>query len=482
LVTVYGKAPAEGSNFQTDLWWILKAHQYRKAAIACGVGSFLGFLLLTIYLCTVSGKRSRDEKPRCNLWDRIPTELYLIGVVGFLFVQLILLDNTSSLHWFTYLLGSIFLAMDSFLMVVSIVSLSTRIKTGAILSGTLTVRLVCFLKKELCRLWENLLLVPKVILVLGLVAAFDLFLATFLSYTEFISAMLVEGITLAGILIWYAASIHRLHRDLSRISQGNLEHRCDPSRLPPGLRGFGSELNSSAEGMERAVEEKMKSERFKTELITNVSHDIKTPITSIVNYVDLMKKETVENETVKGYLEVLDRQSLRLKKLAEDLVESSKAASGVLPVTLAPCDLRVLLEQALAEYQENFSGKNLEICFSAPENAGFIMADGKHLWRIVDNLLGNVVKYALSGTRVYVNLEYGEEVQVVFRNISEKALALSGEELSERFVRGDASRNTEGSGLGLAIARSLTELQNGKMKISVDGDLFKVTLSFRPIQ
>jgi len=231
--------------------------------------------------------------------------------------------------------------------------------------------------------------------------------------------------------------------------------------------------------MEKAVEEKIKSERFKTELITNVSHDIKTPLTSIVSFVALMKKEPIENKTLQEYLDVLDRQSARLMKLTEDLVESSKAASGVLSVELARCDAGVLFSQAAGEYQIQLEEKGLTPCLSIPEEPCFIMADGKRLWRVMDNLIQNILKYALPGTRVYFSLERrGEKVDLVFRNISANPLPVSGEHLMERFVRGDLSRNTEGSGLGLSIAQSLVELQKGVLSLTVDGDLFKAVITF----
>lgn len=227
----------------------------------------------------------------------------------------------------------------------------------------------------------------------------------------------------------------------------------------------------------------MKSERFKTELITNVSHDIKTPLTSIINYVDLIKKENPENENIKNYIEVLDRQSGRLKKLIEDLVEASKASTGSLAVNLAESDVSVLLSQTVGEFDERLKAAGLTAVLGLPEKPVLIMADGRHLWRVFDNLMNNICKYSQKGTRVYLDVaESSGTVTVIFKNISAYELNISGEELTERFVRGDRSRNTEGSGLGLSIARSLTELQDGTLDIDIDGDLFKVTLTFNSIQ
>ena len=223
----------------------------------------------------------------------------------------------------------------------------------------------------------------------------------------------------------------------------------------------------------------MKSERFRTELITNVSHDIKTPLTSIINYVDLIKKEGVTDPVLQEYVEVLDRQSLRLKKLIEDLMEASKASTGNLSVNLEVCDATVMLSQVVGEFAGRAEANNLELVVDCPEPPVTIMADGRHLWRVLDNLMSNVCKYAMPGTRVYINLEvFHGMVIMTFRNISKSPLNISSDELMERFVRGDSSRNTEGSGLGLNIAQSLTSLMNGNMAIQIDGDLFKAIVSF----
>ena len=227
----------------------------------------------------------------------------------------------------------------------------------------------------------------------------------------------------------------------------------------------------------------MKSEHLKTELITNVSHDLKTPLTSIINYADLIGSERLENEKVKEYAEVLLRQSRRLKKLLEDLVEASKATTGNLEVNLTPCDIGVMLSQAVGEYGQRFAEKQLELIVRQPEEAVRILADGRHLWRIFDNLFNNIYKYAQENSRVYLNVECtGENAVILFRNMSKYALELSPQELEERFVRGDKSRHMEGNGLGLSIAKSLTELQKGSMEIVTDGDLFKVILRFPLLQ
>ena len=245
-----------------------------------------------------------------------------------------------------------------------------------------------------------------------------------------------------------------------------------------------------------AVEQQMKSERLKTELITNVSHDIKTPVTSIINYVDLIKKEDLKNETVKEYVEVIDRQSLRLKKLVMDVIEASKAVTGNISPVMNPLDIRELLSQAVGEYEERLQKHQLEVVINTENRrrgqdgdiqeeeseAWIVMADGDRLWRVFDNLLSNICKYSAGNTRVYIELQQSEEdFIIIFKNISRDRLNITEEELFERFVRGDAARHTEGSGLGLTIARSLTELMGGELVIEIEGDMFRAKISFKKI-
>ncbi len=277
--------------------------------------------------------------------------------------------------------------------------------------------------------------------------------------------------------------MQQLHEGSKRIASGDLSTPVDTSRMLWKFKEHGENINKVSDGIQLAVNERMKSERFKTELITNVSHDIKTPLTSIINYVDLIKKENVQDGKVKDYVDVLDRQSARLKKLIEDLMEASKASTGNLTVNLEECDIEVLLTQVIGEFEERLQKNQLEVVVDKPDHPVKMMADGRHMWRVLDNLLNNACKYSLPGSRVYVSLQQNtNEAVITFKNISKTALNIPSEELMERFVRGDSSRNTEGSGLGLSIAQSLTELMHGSMKLEIDGDLFKVTLRFPMIQ
>ena len=238
-------------------------------------------------------------------------------------------------------------------------------------------------------------------------------------------------------------------------------------------------INDISNGFENAIEESMKSERLKTELITNVSHDIKTPLTSIINYVDLLKEEKIDNEKANEYIEILDMKSQRLKKLIEDLVEASKASSGAIKLNMENINVVELFKQAIGEFQDKFQNKGLSIITNYEKEYIYIKADSRYLYRVIENLFINITKYALEASRVYIDIETEEnKVKISVKNISKERLNISEEELMQRFVRGDKSRTTEGSGLGISIAKSLVELQNGTFKLKIDGDLFKVEIKF----
>ena len=283
----------------------------------------------------------------------------------------------------------------------------------------------------------------------------------------------------AAIVIYAVISMRELQRGGRELAAGNLDYKVPLEKLRWDFKAHGENLNSMRTAIQAAVEDQMKSERMKTELITNVSHDIKTPLTSIVSYVDLLKKQEMPTPEAKEYLEVLDRQSAKLKKLTEDLGEAAKASTGSMTVNFQRTDVNVLLTQSAGEYQEKLQSKTLQLLLTPAKDAPAISADGRLLWRVFENLLSNIYKYALPGTRVYLTCESDENtVTITFRNISATPLNITADELMERFVRGDDSRHTEGSGLGLSIARSLTQLQKGTFDLSIDGDLFKAVLTF----
>jgi signal transduction histidine kinase len=273
--------------------------------------------------------------------------------------------------------------------------------------------------------------------------------------------------------------MNKLKKAGVQLAGGNTDYKVDTDKMYWEFKGHGNELNCIGDGIQKAVHESLKSERMKTELITNVSHDIKTPLTSIINYVDLLEKEDIQGEKAKEYIEVLDRQSNRLKKLIEDLIDASKASTGNVNVTLETVDAGIMLGQAIGEFQDRLDARRLKVIESNKADRTNVTADGKLLWRCLANVFSNLCKYSEENTRVYIvteNADDGRRLLITIKNISKDELNISGDELMERFVRGDSSRNTEGSGLGLSIAQSLMELMNGELKIVVDGDLFKVVL------
>ena len=278
---------------------------------------------------------------------------------------------------------------------------------------------------------------------------------------------------------FFALQLDRLKKGGERLANGDLDYKIPINHMYWDLQQHAKSLNAISDGMAIAVQKQLKSERMKYELLTNVSHDIKTPLTSIINYVDLLHNEPIESKQAQEYIEVLERQSAKLKKLITDLIDVSKATTGNITVHAERTHAGELLRQCVGEYSERMNGQNLETILTVPEDEPSIYADGRLLWRIFDNLLGNIVKYAMPGTRVYIDLELADNrVAISLRNISRERINISSDELMERFVRGDASRATEGSGLGLSIARSLTELMHGRFGLMVDGDLFKIVLDF----
>ena len=336
---------------------------------------------------------------------------------------------------------------------------------------------------ELAR--ENTKLFTKGIVIMSVIGLVEFMAILCFRYEidVFMGLFFLEKLAELLVIAFVLLQLQKLQEGSKRIAAGDLSQPIDTSKMVWEFKKHGENINKVSDGITLAVEERMKSERFKTELITNVSHDIKTPLTSIINYVDLIKKEEIQDETLQEYIEVLDRQSARLKKLIEDLMEASKASTGNLAVNMEDCDVEVLLTQLVGEFEEKLAANHLEVVVQKPEYPVMVSADGRHMWRVLDNILNNACKYSLSGTRVYISLVQMEnETSITFKNISKAALNIPSEELMERFVRGDSSRNTEGSGLGLSIAQSLTELMKGSMKLEIDGDLFKVILKFQTIK
>lgn len=278
----------------------------------------------------------------------------------------------------------------------------------------------------------------------------------------------------------YGIEQDKIKNALKNIYEGKTDIRLNEEELTGVLKEMAIYVNDIAGGFRNAIQENLKSERLKTELITNVSHDIKTPLTSIINYVDLLKKEEIPNEKIKEYIEILNQKSQRLKKLTEDLVEASKVSSGNVKLEIEEIDIKELLNQTIGEFKDKFENKKLKIEMRMPESPSKIKADNRYMYRVIENLFSNITKYALDGSRVYIDIkENNQLISICIKNISKDKLNISSDELMQRFVRGDKSRYTEGSGLGLSIAKSLTQLQGGKFNITIDGDLFRVDMEWK---
>lgn len=361
-------------------------------------------------------------------------------------------------------------------------SLARRIKTKNLWKTTFVAKAMRSIKKVYDRLMADMKLSVKIVVFGVALCAWEVFLTVFVSsYNEGLLDILiftVAPIVAICYLAWkYFDENNNIEDGAKRIAGGDVNYKIEDKMKFRANESMKNTVNNIGEGLNAAVAESIKNERMKTELITNVSHDLKTPLTSIINYVDLLKTEGLNSENAAKYLDVLDKKTQRLKNLTEDLVEASKLTSGAIKLDREKIDLVQLVDQSLGEYNEKFREKHLEVIKTVPESPAYVLADGRKTWRVFENLYGNVYKYAMTGTRVYIDVKtMGGKVFISVKNISENPLNFNAEELMERFVRGDVSRNTEGSGLGLSIARSIVERQNGEMKITLDGDLFKVEI------
>lgn len=291
--------------------------------------------------------------------------------------------------------------------------------------------------------------------------------------------LLVFWVLVYILMLKYIEKVDKINQALKEIYEGNPNVHLEKEELTGVLKQMAEYINDIAGGFTNAIEQSLKSERLKTELITNVSHDIKTPLTSIINYVDLLKQEDIKDEKIKQYIDILNQKSLRLKKLIEDLVEASKVSSGNVKLNIEVIDLKELLAQTIGEFEDRFESKNLKIDIEIPNEEVKIKADNRYMYRVIENLFSNITKYSIDNSRVYISLtKQNDKIKLEIKNISKDKLNISPDELMQRFVRGDKSRYTEGSGLGLSIAKSLTEMQGGKFDINIDGDLFKVIIEY----
>ena len=500
---------------------VLLSYLYR-IAIPMMVFGFIAFVIsFVLMICS-----AKTKKEQLNFMEKVPVFLYsgAICIIDILLVALMLgvvewtvmndIKDLNSLGILCILLSmvAVWLALNWFQNIVTRIKCKSFWRTSEFYYLYILVKnswdkirkffavlfkpFVFIMKpfvalyvaiKNFCnKVQENTTLVAGGLGIFGVISVIEfavLYLSRWQMYrgTAFVSYWFIKLVEAVALLV-ALFQMQEMLEGSRRVASGDMSKPIDTTRMFWKFKEHGENINKVSDGIAIAVNERMKSEHFKTELITNVSHDIKTPLTSIINYVDLIKKEDIEDEKLQEYVDVLDRQSARLKKLIEDLMEASKASTGNLTVNLEECDVEVLLTQVIGEFEEKLQKNQLEVVVDKPEHPVKMMADGRHIWRVLDNLLNNACKYSLPGTRVYVSLKKeNNEAVIVFKNISKDALNIPSEELMERFVRGDSSRNTEGSGLGLSIAQSLTELMHGTMKLEIDGDLFKVILRFPTI-
>ncbi len=460
-------------------------YSMRYTALVTMFVSFIIGAAAFVFLMCAAGHRNGTDEIVTTVWDHLWLDVFAVGAVlaeVFVFyVAAIFLINVDVAYLpFILFVTAVATLCMGWLLLLLLLSFSVRVKLGKWWRHTLCYQLFRKIGQFARMIWENIGFLWKVILVMLVLAFFEgIGVLMFFNSDIALLLWLLEKLVLYPLVLWYCVQLNQLKNGTEKIAGGEPGYQISTKRMTGIFKEQGEQINHISDGMTHAIEERMKSERFKTELITNVSHDIKTPLTSIINYVDLLEKEELHNETAQEYLEVLERQSSRLKKLIEDLIEASKASTGNLPVHLERLEAGIFMTQTVGEFEEKTKAAGLDLVIEKPETPVYIMADSRHFWRVIDNLMNNICKYAQSGTRVYINLEVKEaQVSITFRNTSKYPLNISSDELMERFVRGDASRNTEGSGLGLSIANSLMDLMGGTFRLYVDGDLFKVVLGF----
>lgn len=450
--------------------------------------SILMLFIIGVYLIWSIGHKKNMEGIYLNNFDKFSYEIvFIVGITIIGIFTLIGRECLANANIYTLVIA--FIAYLISYMACAIVGVTTikRIKARKFIKTTLTYKICKWIKEQIKEvsnliLWNKEITTKLIIYYIAFILISLFFIiATSAVWFCIILLLIFWSLVLYAILN-YCKQLNQIKQTLKCIYEGKENTKIDTINLEKNLKEMAEYINSLSAGLTKAVEESLKSERMKTELITNVSHDIKTPLTSIINYVDLLKKEEMPNEKAKEYLDILDKKSQRLKRLTEDLVEASKASSGNIKLNMEIINVKELINQISGEFEDKLNEKNLELILNMPKEEVKIKADSRYLYRVIENMYTNISKYALEGSRVYIDiLADKNKVEIQLKNISKAKLNISSEELMQRFVRGEASRNTEGSGLGLSIAESLTTLQKGKFKIHLDGDLFKVTIEFERI-
>ena len=479
----------EAENYET----------YSKLMFPMLAGAIFGsvlWLIGMVWLTVTAGRKPKDEEIHLNGFDRWYTEIAAGTVIGIWLAGTIIsgtLIANSSLGYSHAVVTVIVtcLICGTYTMawfLIGYLSLVRRIKAGTLWKNSLIRKVLKWIGKCSGKLAgfarafsRNTAEKIKVLLVGGafLFLQFLIIGCVFSGAGVFLLALMAVDVAVMIFAIRKADGLDLIMDGLKKISDGELQYKIKTDTLTGKQKVMAEYINNIGGGLDAAVENSLKKERMQTELITNVSHDLKTPLTSIINYVDLMKRENPTDPKIQEYLRILDEKSQRLKVLTEDVVEASKASTGNIKLEMNDIDFVEMVQQVIGEFEEKFKEKNLTMMVHFTDEPSIIYADGQKMWRVLENVFGNVVKYAMEGTRVYAEIS-NQNKKVIFslKNISAQPLNFSADELTERFIRGDVARNTEGSGLGLSIAKSLTELQGGEFKLHLDGDLFKVIITF----
>ena len=444
--------------------------------------SIVAVLVLLIMNCFLIGLRNEKGEVILNAFDKTPLLvaliiLFILSMIGCGFLIALTSENLTLILSGTAI-GAVIVYISFVFFLETIIK---RIKSKTLFRNTITYRILRWIKSLITSMTRNANMTVKLILIF---IAFGIL--NIIGFGLSINNEPIGFFILIAIWVYAFAKMHQwlvryieIKNAINEIYIGNTEVHLDEKRYKGSLNSMAIQVNDIAGGLSNAIQEKLKSERLKTELITNVSHDIKTPLTSIINYVDLLKKEKMPNEQAEEYLNILDNKSQRLKRLTEDLVGASKASSGNIKLNIEKLNVNELLKQVSGEFEDKFKSRNLEEVMSLPEKNVYINADSRYMYRILENMYSNISKYAMDNTRVYIDvIPNNNRITIQMKNISKEKLNISTEELMQRFVRGDSARNTEGSGLGLSIATSLTTLQGGTFNIYLDGDLYKVIIEF----
>lgn len=467
-----------------------------------GCAAAVLMVICILWLCIVAGRNSKDEELHLNAFDRWKTEIAAGTVFAGWFIPAVFIsvggvfnyvlssvtdsiDSQSSgsvnMEASIYIMGISMLAVYTLgMFLIGFLSLVRRIKANTLWSNSI-LRMLCVFLHDLFAniggIWRTVLSFG-IFVFLHWVAVMGVMQGVFYQDILLIILFLIEGLVLV-LTVYQAIGNEKLKKGIRKISHGEVGYEIPVDKLPREQKEIAGAINSIGEGLELAVEKSVKNERLKTDLITNVSHDIKTPLTSIINYVELLKQENFEDAKIRRYIEVLEQKSQRLKTLTEDVVEASKVSSGNITLEYINLDLAEMIQQVSGEFEERFQNRNLNEVLILPQEETVIRADGRRMWRVFENIYNNAAKYAMEGTRVYAQLSRTEgEAVFNLKNISEQALNIPADELTERFIMGDISRSSEGSGLGLSIAKTLVQMQGGEFELYLDGDLFKVTIRF----